>query len=77
MKFLNIERAFTTISAVISEKFEPDIPNSFGEIFLKNPRIYKECMSSLTFFLPVILQFLIAAIFFVTDCKERKLAQTA
>ena len=26
---------------------------------------------------PVILQFVIAAIFFVTDCKELKLAQTA
>ena len=26
---------------------------------------------------PVILQFLMAAIFFVTDCKELKLAQTA
>ena len=26
---------------------------------------------------PVILQFLIAAIFFVTDCKELRLAQTA
>jgi len=44
---------------------------------LKNPKIYKECMSSLTFCHPVFLQFLIAAIFFVTDCKELKLAQTA
>ena len=34
-------------------------------------------MSSLTFCHPVILQFLMAAIFFVTYCKELKLAQTA
>ena len=77
MKFLNIERAFTTISAVISENLSPIYPIVSEKFFLKNPRIYKECMSSLTFFLPVILQFLIAVIFFVTDCKERKLAQTA
>ena len=58
-------------------KFEPDKLNSFGEVFLKNLKIYKECMSLLTFCLPVILQFLIAAIIFVTDCKELKLAQAA
>ena len=34
-------------------------------------------MSSLTFSHSTILQFLIAAIFFVTDGKELKLAQTA
>ena len=34
-------------------------------------------MSSLTFCHSAILQFLIAAIFFVTDGKELKLAQTA
>ena len=34
-------------------------------------------MGSPTFFHPVILKFLIAAIFSVTDCKELKLAQTA
>ena len=33
----------------------------------------KECLSALTFFHLVILQFLIVAIFFVTDCKEPKL----
>ena len=37
---------------IVSEKF-----------LLKNPKIYKECISSLTFYHPVILQFLIAAIF--------------
>ena len=34
-------------------------------------------MSSLTFCHPVILQLLIAAIFFVTDRKELKIAQAA
>ena len=34
-------------------------------------------MSSLTFFHQVILQFLIAFIFFVTDCKELELSQSA
>ena len=53
------------IYQIVSEKFSS----------LKNPKVYKECMSSLTFCHPVILQFLIAAIFFVTDRKELKLAQ--
>ena len=44
---------------------------------MKNPKIYKEFMRSLTFCHPAIFQFLIAAIFFVTDGKELKLAQTA
>ena len=39
-------------------KFEPDIPNSFREILFTNPKIYKECMPSLTFCHPVIFQFL-------------------
>ena len=53
---------------MVSEKF-----------LLKNPKIYKELMYELTNVIchPVILQFLIAAIFFVTDCKELKFAQTA
>ena len=50
-------------------KFEQFRRNSLW----KNPKIYKECMSSLTFFHLVILQFLIVTIFFVTDCKEPKL----
>ena len=58
-------------------KFEPDIPNSFGENLFENPKINKEYMSASMFSHPVILQFLIATIFFVTDCKELKLAQTA
>ena len=33
--------------------------------------------SSLTFCHPIILQFLIAAIFFANDCKEFKLEKTA
>ena len=54
------------IYQIVSEKFSS-----------KNSQIYKEWMSSLTFCHPVILQFLMAAIFFVTYCKELKLAQTA
>ena len=54
-------------------KFEPDTPNTFVEIFFE--KIYKECVSSLTIRHPVIQQFLVAVIFFVTDCKELKLAQ--
>ena len=58
----------TTIS-VISENLSPDIWNSFGEILLEKPQNL-QCY-------PVILQFLIATIFFATNCKELKLAQTA
>ena len=53
------------------------MPKVSGKFSLKDPKIYKECMSSLRFCHAVIFQFLIAAIFFVTDCKELKLAQTA
>ena len=60
----------------ISHTVEPQY-NKGPRNFLKNLTIYKECISSLTFCHPVILQFLIVAIFFVTDCKELKLAQTA
>ena len=50
---------------IVSEKF-----------LLKNPKIYKVCIGSLTFYHPVILQFLIAAFFFfVIDCKEQKCKQ--
>ena len=52
MKFLNIERAqkfqsenLSPIYQIVSEKFS-----------LKNPKIYKECMSLVTFCHPVILQ---------------------
>ena len=58
-------------------KFEPDIPNSFGEILFEKPQIYKQYMSSSMFSHPAILQYLIATVFFVTDCKELKRAQTA
>ena len=54
------------IYQIVSEKFS-----------LKNPQIYKQYMSSSMFSHPAILQFLIATVFFVTDCKELKLAQTA
>ena len=36
-------------------------------------KIYRECENSLTFCHPVILQLLIAAIFFVTDCEDAKI----
>ena len=62
--------------SVISKKLEPDIPNCFVEFSLKNRKVYQECLRSLTFCHPVILQFLVATIFFVTDCKELKRAQT-
>ena len=58
----------TTIS-VISENLSPDIWNSFGKILLEKPQNL-QCY-------PAILQFLIATIFFATNCKELKLAQTA
>ena len=61
-----ISENLSQINWIVLEKF-----------FSKNLKIYKECMSLLTFCLPVILQFLIAAITFVTDCKELKLAQAA
>ena len=55
-------------------KVEPGIiPNSFGEILFEKLQNLQseECMSSLlTFFDPVILQFLIAAIFSVTDSER-------
>ena len=51
------------------------MPNCFGEILFANRKIYQECLRSLTFCHPVIFQFLIAAVFFVTDCKELKRAQ--
>ena len=57
--------------SVISETLSPIYQIMSDKFSLKNPKIYKECMSS------VILQFLIAVIFFVTDCKELKLTQTA
>ena len=38
-------------------------------LFTFHPSIYKELMSSITFCHPATLQFLIAAIFFVIDCK--------
>ena len=63
--------------SVISENLSPIYQTVLEKFSLENPQIYKECMSSLTFCHPAILQYLIAAIFFVTDCKELILAQTA
>ena len=49
----------------ILKKHDTRIANSFGEILFENPQIYKECIGSLTFCHPVILQFSITAIFFL------------
>ena len=61
-----ISEYLSAIYRIVSEKFS-----------LKIPQIYKECISALTVCHPIILQFLIAAIFFATDYKELKFAQTA
>ena len=54
--------------------FEPDVPNSFGEKL----EILQGMYELIVFCHPEILQFLVAAISFVTsDCKELKIAQTA
>ena len=55
-------------------KFERDIPNCFGETLLEKAQNLERMYELINH--PVILQFLIAAIFFVTPCKELKLAQT-
>ena len=55
-------------------KFEPDIPNFFGETLFEKPQNLQRMYELINH--QVILQFLIAAIFFVTTCKELKLAQT-
>ena len=54
MKFLNIERTDITIS-VISEHLSPTYQKLGEKFSLKNPKIYKEYMSSLTFFFFCIL----------------------
>ena len=75
---LIISEYWKTITiSVISENLSPIYQKVSEKFSLKNPKIYEECMSSLTFCHSAILQFLIAAIFFVTDGKELKLAQTA
>ena len=63
-------------NASIFLAFKSSVGSAALRLF-ENPKIYKQYMNSSTFCRPVILQFLIATIFFVTDCKELKLAQTA
>ena len=58
-------------------KFGRDMPNSFGEILFEKPQNLQRMYELINVLHPVILQFLVAVIFFVTDCKELKLAQTA
>ena len=62
MKFLNIDNYLW--------KFEPEIPNSFGEIIFEKSKNLQRMYEF------IFWQFLIAVIFFVTDCKELELAQT-
>ena len=62
---------------VISENLSPMYRIVSEKFFLKNPQIYKKCLSSLAFCLPAISQCLIAPVFSVIDCKELKLSQTA
>ena len=62
--------------SVISENWSPIYQIVSSKFSLKNGKIYKECLRSLKFCHPVIFQFLIAAIFFVTNCKDLKRAQT-
>ena len=68
---------FSRTISVISENLTPIYKIVPEKFVLKNRTIYKECMRSLSFCHPIIMQFLIAAIFYVTDCKELKIAQTA
>ena len=62
------------IMIIISETLSPIYQIMSDKFSLKNPKIYKECTNSLTFWHPAVPQFLIAAIFLV-DCKGVKLAK--
>ena len=53
------------------------MPNSFWEILFEKPQNLQRMYELINVLHPVILQFLVAVIFFVTDCKGLKLAQTA
>ena len=53
------------------------MPNSFGEILFEKPKNLQRMYELINVLHPVILQFLVAVIFLVTDCKELKLAQIA
>ena len=54
-------------------KFEPDIPILFGEILFQKLKSLQRLYDIISIFST---QFLIAAISFVTDCKELKIVQT-
>ena len=64
-----------TIS-IISENLSPIYQIASKKFSLKNSKIYKECMNSLTFCHPEIWPSLTTAFFFVTDCNELKVVQT-
>ena len=51
------------------------MPNSVGEILFENPPNLQRMYELINVLHLVISQFLVAVIFFVTDCKELKLAQ--
>ena len=71
---LIISEYWKTITiSVISENLSPIYQKVSEKFSLKNPKIYEECMSSLTFYHSTNSQFLIAGISFVIDCKELKL----
>ena len=53
------------------------MPNSFGEFLFEKPQNLQRMFELITFCHPIIVQLLIAVIFFATDYKELKLAQTA
>ena len=55
--------------------FGRDMPNSVGEILFENPPNLQRMYELINVLHLVISQFLVAVIFFVTDCKELKLAQ--
>ena len=63
---------------VIPENLSPIYQLFLEKFSSKNSKVYKKynLWSHYCFFHPVISQFLIAAISFVTDCKELKIAQT-
>ena len=63
---------------VIPENSSPIYQLFLEKFSSKNSKVYKKynLWSHYCFFHPVISQFLIAAISFVTDCKELKIAQT-
>ena len=79
LKLLLLNAYWKTITIpVIPENLSPIYQLFLEKFSSKNSKVYKKynLWSHYCFFHPVISQFLIAAISFVTDCKELKIAQT-